>query len=68
MTFNKNGTKSDKSVDKRNKTENAKPDKPDKPEKLGKGLLGPNFISFRSASIKPNTWRPKYVYTTREEG
>ena len=50
---------------KRNKTDNAKPDKPDRP---GKGLLGPDDIIFRSASIKPNTWRPKYVYRRREEG
>ena len=59
-TFNKDGTKGDK-------TKNGKPDKVARP---GKDLLENDGIIFHSASIKPNAFRPKCVYDgeRREEG
>ena len=65
---NKDGSDKNKTdnakPDKRNKTDNAKPDK----ARLG-GKLDLLFtygdITLRSASIRPNDFRPKYVYRRR---
>lgn len=60
-----NGTKNGNNWDKHNKTDNAKPDKAARPG--GKlDLLGPEDITLRSASIKPNNFRPRYVCLKRE--
>lgn len=66
MTFNKNGTKNGNNGDKRNKTANAKPDKADRPGGKLDLLFDDEDIILRSASIKPNNFRPKYVYRRRE--
>jgi len=63
LTFNKNGTKN---MDKRNKTDNAKPDKAAKPGGKLDLLFVDGDIILRSASIKPNNFRPKV--RMREEG
>jgi len=70
MTFDKdkNGTKSDKNVDKRNKTDNAKPDKADRPGAKLDLLFNDEDIILRSASIKPNNFRPRYVCKRGEGG
>lgn len=62
-------TKDDNNADKRNNADNAKPDKAARPGKLD--LIFPaddGDIIFRSASIKPNNFRPRYVCAKSGEG